>query len=348
MSTISDIYKDDPSWEEYFRNIDHIRPKSKKTKLIETFVKLGYTKPVYIMDFSFDELNRIPGVTEMVANILFQFNLRNNGQLSQNIDDLLKQESIVERISSGSSNIDNIFPGGGFETQSIYEIVGRNGQGKTQMCMTLAANTMRMKKQGGLNRSVLWIDSQRDFSIGRFLEITHDITRERMKKKFRYSPITNLIELENILYNAERKMWVRLGTIIIDSLILPISLHYPTDDGYSFNEIPMQEHIILIFNRLRMLAKRYNLMIVFTNTLKRSRGSYLSYYSELNVQNGADLRIQIRKVTKAERQSFNLGLKDILLKASLENSNRIPDREGFFMIDEKGICTPIISKFNNK
>ena len=53
-------------------------------------------------------------------------------------DDLLEKRNKISRYTTGSSNFD-AFLNGGFETQSITEIAGEFGSGKSQICHTLCA-----------------------------------------------------------------------------------------------------------------------------------------------------------------------------------------------------------------
>ena len=51
-------------------------------------------------------------------------------------DDLLVRRNNISRYKTGSSNFDS-FLNGGIETQSITEIAGEFGSGKSQICQTL-------------------------------------------------------------------------------------------------------------------------------------------------------------------------------------------------------------------
>jgi len=53
-------------------------------------------------------------------------------------DDMLEKRNKISRYSTGSCNFDT-FLNGGFETQSITEIAGEFGSGKSQICHTLCA-----------------------------------------------------------------------------------------------------------------------------------------------------------------------------------------------------------------
>ena len=58
-------------------------------------------------------------------------------------DDLLEKRNKISRYTTGSSNFD-AFLNGGFETQSITEIAGEFGSGKSQICHTLCAEAIAL------------------------------------------------------------------------------------------------------------------------------------------------------------------------------------------------------------
>ena len=65
-------------------------------------------------------------------------------------DDMLEKRNKISRYSTGSSNFDT-FLDGGFETQSITEIAGEFGSGKTAICHTLCAAAIALLKNESLD-----------------------------------------------------------------------------------------------------------------------------------------------------------------------------------------------------
>ena len=49
---------------------------------------------------------------------------------------------------------------GGVETQALTEVYGEYGCGKTQFCHSLCVQVQRSKEEGGLDGSVLYIDTE--------------------------------------------------------------------------------------------------------------------------------------------------------------------------------------------
>ena len=61
---------------------------------------------------------------------------------------LLDRRKRVQKLTSGASSLDELL-GGGFETQSIVEVFGEFGSGKTQIGHQLAIASVRARPAGG-------------------------------------------------------------------------------------------------------------------------------------------------------------------------------------------------------
>ena len=76
----------------------------------------------------------------------------------------------IERISTGSSNLDELLIGG-VETQAVTEFYGEYGSGKTQICHTLCLNVQLPVEEGGLNGGAIYIDTENTFRPERLRDI---------------------------------------------------------------------------------------------------------------------------------------------------------------------------------
>ncbi|MGE5660930.1 MAG: hypothetical protein ACM3X1_01660, partial [Ignavibacteriales bacterium] len=65
-------------------------------------------------------------------------------------DDMLEKRNEISRYSTGSSNFDT-FLSGGIESQSITEIAGEFGSGKSQICQTLCAAAIALMENSRLD-----------------------------------------------------------------------------------------------------------------------------------------------------------------------------------------------------
>lgn len=66
------------------------------------------------------------------------------------------------KVTTSSKNFDELL-GGGMETQAIVELYGEFGCGKTQVAHQMAVNVQLPVEMGGLNGSVIIIDTENTF-----------------------------------------------------------------------------------------------------------------------------------------------------------------------------------------
>jgi DNA repair protein RadA len=77
-------------------------------------------------------------------------------------DQVLERRKHVGKITTGSKGFDELL-GGGMETQSIVELYGEFGSGKTQVGHQMAVNVQLLPELGGLNGSAIIIDTENTF-----------------------------------------------------------------------------------------------------------------------------------------------------------------------------------------
>ena len=83
---------------------------------------------------------------------------------------LLERRREVQKLSSMVQSIDDLLAGG-FETQSLVEVYGEFGSGKTQIGHQLAVNCTMPIEQGGLDGDVFYIDTEDTFRPERITQM---------------------------------------------------------------------------------------------------------------------------------------------------------------------------------
>ena len=103
----------------------------------------------------------------------------------------------IGRISTGSTQLDNLLLCGGIETQAVTGFYGDYGLG-TQICHTLSAIVPQDNSQGGLCGKSIYLDTEGNFWPDRIVEIT---------KARGFDPDMTLdnIILEEALYSSEQQ-----------------------------------------------------------------------------------------------------------------------------------------------
>lgn len=91
--------------------------------------------------------------------------------------DVLERRKDIGRISWRVEEIDELL-GGGTETQSMTEVYGEFGSGKSQISHQLAVNVQLPPEVGGLGRAAIFIDSEDTFRPNRIAQMVEGLTEE--------------------------------------------------------------------------------------------------------------------------------------------------------------------------
>jgi len=84
--------------------------------------------------------------------------------------EIYKRRQSIGKITTGTNCLDTLFDGG-IETQALTEVYGEFGCGKTQFAHTLSVMVQKPKEEGGLEGSVLYIDTENTFRPERIVTI---------------------------------------------------------------------------------------------------------------------------------------------------------------------------------
>ncbi|MPZ07844.1 MAG: DNA repair and recombination protein RadA, partial [Nitrososphaeraceae archaeon] len=179
-------------------------------------------------------------------------------------DDLLEKRNKISRYSTGSSHFD-AFLNGGFETQSITEIAGEFGSGKSQICHTLCAAAITLMKNDGLDandngcstqrapESIIFIDTENTFRADRVYQIAEqkNLDPKDILKRIYHCNVYSSEQLE-LLINDLPKSIEQYNTrlVIVDSII---SLHRAEFSGRG-TLAERQQRLGKMLNKLRRYA----------------------------------------------------------------------------------------------
>ena len=164
-----------------------------------------------------------------------------------------------ERLSSGIASIDRLL-GGGLETDSLTELYGEGGSGKTLFCLDIALRVARG------NRWVFYIDTE-GVSVDRLRSIA-GAELDRLLKRFLLSTPSNLEEQSRAIATAcalAREGIRPVGLIVVDSgtAYYRLSLSGPDEDD-------ARQALALSVADLVVTARKAQLPVLFTNQVWRS------------------------------------------------------------------------------
>jgi DNA repair protein RadA len=182
-------------------------------------------------------------------------------------DQVLERRKSLVRFTTGSKNLDD-FLKGGIESQSITELAGEFGSGKSQICHTLCVTAAKGGSRGTIN-SIIFIDTENTFRPERVHQIAEarGLDSEELMKKVFVCKISNSAQLEALIRNLGKSIEeYKAKTVIVDSII---SLHRAE---YAVRETlaERQQRLNVMLHKLIRLAEIYNIAVVLTNQVQSS------------------------------------------------------------------------------
>ncbi len=189
-------------------------------------------------------------------------------------DMVLERRKLVGKLSTGCVEFDEMM-GGGIESQSITEMYGEFGSGKTQVAHQLAVNVQLPKEQGGLGGSVIMIDTENTFRPERIKQMVQGLSE---RDGVDYDPeeflrnihvaraynsnhqillVDSAMELANELKETDKP--VRL--LIVDSLTAHFRAEYVGRGTLADRQQKLNKHL----HGLQRFGDLYNSAVVVTN-----------------------------------------------------------------------------------
>jgi len=301
--------------------------------IAEKLREAGFTTIEAIAVASPQELSAIAEIGEATAAkiITAARKLANMGGFESG-EKLLERRQSIGKITTGSKALDSLF-GGGVETQAITELFGEFGSGKTQICHQLAVNVQLPREQGGLEGSVIVIDTENTFRPERIVQMAEAKgldPREVLKNIYvahAYNSNHQMLLVDNAKELAQKLMKdgkpVRL--LIVDSLTSHFRAEYVGRGTLADRQQKLNKHL----HDLMRFSEIFNAAIVVTNQVQAKPDAYYG-----------DPTRPIGGHVVAHTATFRVYLKKSkgdLRVARLIDSPHLPEGEVVFRITERGI-----------
>jgi len=241
--------------------------------------------------------------------------------------DLLLEQSKRTRLSTGSSEFDTLL-GGGILSETILEIIGEKGTGKTQICFMLAIMAQLSIEAGGLDGEVIWIDTEGTFFASRIIEICEalGLNSEKVLSKIWVGSAVTTQDQKRLVEEASSTCHEKnIKLIIVDSMMGHLRSEYIGRGMLSAR----QDELKLILHKLKHTCWIHKITGVYTNQVQDDPGKM--YGNPMKPIGGHVMghsptyRVQLRR-GKGE-----------LRIVSLKKSADLPDGEARFKVTEKGI-----------
>lgn len=239
-------------------------------------------------------------------------------------------DSRIERISTGSRNLDQLL-GGGVETEAITELYGESGSGKTQSCLTLCVMVAQEPALGGLNGSTLVIDTENSFKVERINSIAcaRGFNLQTISNKIMIARAADSVSQEHLLEKGssiiEKKKQVKL--VVVDSVISNYRAEF-----IGRAKLPeRQQRLNRFMHNLAKLAQSYGIAVVITNQISTSPDGI---FSEKYISAGGNIIAH----SSNYRLLFMCSSRNRI--ARMIKSSYHPEMKAIFTINERGVTDP--------
>ncbi len=289
----------------------------------------GFSDMISIAVASPAEIVEIAGVGEAVARKIINAARKNLNMGFESGDELLKRAERIERITTGSKELDKLL-GGGVETGSITEMYGQYASGKSQIGFQLAVNAQLPKEKGGLNGGVIFLDTESTFRVQRIKQLAEvsGLNPEEVLKNIKVARCFNSdhqMILSEKIGELITKENLPIKLIIVDSLMSLFRSEFLGRGQLSDRQQKINKHI----HALQKLADTYNIAVYVTNQVMAKPDTFFGDPTEPIggniVGHGMNPRVYLRKGKKGTRV------------AKLVDSSYLPESESVFRITEQGI-----------
>jgi DNA repair protein RadA len=183
--------------------------------------------------------------------------------------EILESKKISQEwISTGSKTLDSIFGGNGIETASVTEFHGAACTGKTQICYTLSVMVNQQELNEGIDRKVIYIDTENKFKPDRISSIAKErgLEPSRVLKNILLMSPRNSLEQESTLDFVDN-----LGEIV-DSVIF----HYRAEYSGRSSLSERQQRLYRFMHKLSTMAVTHKMAVIVTNHVQSNPDSLLS------------------------------------------------------------------------
>jgi DNA repair protein RadA len=253
-------------------------------------------------------------------------------------DIVLERRKLVGKLSFGTKAFDDLM-GGGVESQAITEFYGEFGSGKTQVGHQMAVNVQLPLEEGGLNGSVIIIDTENTFRPERITQMVMGLSAKKGKnydpeqflknihvaKAYNSNHQILLVDTANDLAEKLRDTDMPVRLLIVDSLTAHFRAEYVGRGTLADRQQKLNKHM----HDLMRFAGLYNAAIIVTNQVMSKPDAFFGDPTKPIgghiVGHTATFRLYLRK-SKGEKRI-----------ARLVDSPNLPEGEAIFSVTTEGL-----------
>jgi len=294
----------------------------------EKFRNAGFTDVMAIAVESPKNLAELSGVGENIcAKIIAAAKQMADIGSFETGAEILERRKKVGKLASGAKALDELM-GGGFETQSIVELYGEFGSGKTQLVHQLAVNVILPVEQGGLEGETVYIDTENTFRPDRIeqMALARGLDPIEVLKKIHVARAYNSHHQMLLVDKAKeiaREHTIRL--VVVDSLTAHFRAEYVGRGTLADRQSKLNVHM----HALLRFGDLNNALVAVTNQVSAKPDAFFGDPTRPIggniVGHTATFRIYLRK-SKGDRRICRL-----------IDSPNLPEGEAVIRITQDGI-----------
>jgi len=175
---------------------------------------------------------------------------------------------------------------GGIEKGAITNFYGEAGSGKTNIALILTKTVIDN------GQKVIFIDTESNFSIERFNQITRNKSSEYLDKIYFFEPKTWSEQCEHIKAAERLAKKERVGLIVVDSIVSLYRLELNDDNFATINKELSKQYATLL-----SVARERNIPVVVTNQIYSISGK-IELISRLIAKYWAKALIKLEKLDR--------------------------------------------------
>ncbi len=240
---------------------------------------------------------------------------------------LLEKRKLVGKLKTSSATLDELM-GGGIETQAITEFFGEFGSGKTQIMHQLAVNVTKPVKDGGLEGTSIYIDTENTFRPERIIQMSEgagldpDETLAKVRVARAFNSHHQMLLVEKATEIAKEHT---VKCLIVDSLTAHFRAEFVGRGALADRQQKLNKHL----HDLQRFGDLHNAVVGVTNQVMAKPDAFFGDPTRPIgghiVGHAATFRVYLRK---------SKGPKRI---ARLIDSPNLPEGEAVFSVMEEGI-----------
>ena len=247
-------------------------------------------------------------------------------------DVILERRRHIGKLTTGSKALDDLL-GGGVETQSITELYGEFGSGKTQLAHQLAVNVQLNRELGGLDGSCVLIDTENTFRPERITQMSDgagleaDAILQNIHVARAYNSNHQILLVETALELAEqlKNSGAPVRLLIVDSLTAHFRAEYVGRGTLADRQQKLNRHL----HDLMRFGSLNNAAILVTNQVQAKPDAFFGDPTRPIgghiLGHTATFRLYLRKSKGGKRI------------ARLVDSPNLAEGEAIFSVESQGI-----------